>query len=182
MRNATTNLQPGERLICKIQPGRAWFDLIKTILIDALAIVATLYLFRALSRSFTDSYIHPENLLGWSEFVVMNLFLGITPMLIILALVQDFAYIFFLELSLTDRRIIGRVSGILWARRLELPLDEIASVTVRANRLLVIEGKNGRKTTLLGFGNYRGFARACRQMNLMPADYASAPFEPSQGR
>ena len=159
------HLQPGERLVCQLKHSRKWHSLLRNLLANIALAVATFFLFRFLERSLAVSYVAPDHFLGRTQFIVINLFIGVVPILVFLALVQDFVYTFFTELVLTDRRIFGRVNGLLRLKELDIPLDEMESITAIGNYLSLVFG-NGQHLLVSGLLGAKGFVKSYRSQRM----------------
>lgn len=158
------HLQPGETIVYQIQRSRKWYHLALTIFLDLLAVFATWYMLRFLERIFLQNYIRSGSLFGSNEFIVGNLVLGLLPFLMLAALVQDFIFSFFIELALTNQRVLGRVPGLLWTKNLVIPLAEIDSITTKARYLCILRKDNQPAVFISGLSDQHGFARAFERL------------------
>lgn len=177
MEDPTIHLRPGERMIYRVERSRKWQDLVLTVLVDLAAIAAVFFLFRYLERTIVDRYIRVPTLLGQSDFMVINLFLGTVPLLIALAMVQDFIYIFFVNLVLTDERIVGRVGGPLWVNDLDISLADIRSISIQPI-YLVVTCMSGRRVRVSGFHDLKNFLAAYQHQKLKIDGIDEDLFEP----
>jgi hypothetical protein len=158
-------LQPGEKFICRIRRNRNWYSLAANLLVDILLAAAIVLLFRYLERFLVESYIRSGNHLSLTNFIVISLFINVVPILTILALAQDLILTFFLELSLSNQRIIGRVSGMFWLKNIHFSLAEVESIGVLRNHLS-IQFSDGRIELISGFQDTRIFSDAFQDLRL----------------
>lgn len=155
------HLQPGEIILDRIQRSRKWSDVLLSFIVDALAVLAVLYMFDQVQRLFVEGYIRSSVSFGGGKFMVINLFLGILPFALILALVLDFVFTFFVELALTDRRVFGRISGLAWLKEISIGLDEVEELAPRFGYLML--RARGSRIYLSGFYNTRHFLETFRR-------------------
>ena len=73
------NLQEGEKILFQINRGRKWQQICLTLVVDLAVLVAMWLVFPLLQRIFLESYITPGKIFGRAEFIVFNLFLGMSP-------------------------------------------------------------------------------------------------------
>lgn len=169
---AKVRSQPGEAPVYRVQRGRGWQNLLLTVLVDTAILIAVFYLFNYLDRAFVETYIRPANSIGRAEFMVLNLFLGIVPLLTLLALIQDFLFTFFIHLDLTTQRFTGRVPGLLWVKEVNISLDQVAQVKLAAGHLLIYEF-GGRRLVIRGLPDLDGLAHAYHRLRLGSAGAAA---------
>ncbi len=169
MKDLSRPIRTDETLLCHIQRSRHWSSLLLR-LAGSIAIILLVWrLFYYLNRSFIESYIRPWSTFGSSWLIVVNLFLSLVPALVLLALAQDFLYTFLVELSLTDRRIVGRVGGLVWLREVDLPLEQVQDVRLDHGHLL-IERAGGRPLQVYGLPGPERFVTAYQERHLaLPA-------------
>lgn len=159
------HLHPGETFVFRSQHQRGWTRSLILFLPYAAACALIWVMFHYLDRSIVHTYINLRADSYSSEFIALNLFLGVLPFLMMAALLLNYIHSFFSELSLTDRRIIGRVSGPFWMRRIDIPLDCILSIT-RLPMHLSIVMEDRRHYIIYGLPNLDGFMAAYRQQQL----------------
>jgi hypothetical protein len=167
LKTTTRPLAPGENLVYRLQRSRHWSSLLLRLAVDALILFLVWRLFNFLNRSFIESYIRPWSTFGSSWLIAVNLFLSLVPMLVLLALVQDFLYTFFTELSLTDRRIVGRVGGLVWLNEVNLPLEQVKSVRLEAGHLSICR-VDGPALQVYGFSEAKRLVDAYSEQQLGP--------------
>lgn len=156
-----SRLRPGEKVLFHVQRSRDWPHLAKSLVIDVLILAAAILLARYLNHSMVQSYLSSGPLGGLGGFVAASLLTGFLPILVFVALAQDFAFTFFVELALTDRRILGRIAGPLWTRTLDLPHSQVRGVQGGPFGYLIIQRYRGRPDLLIsGFDRAAGFAGA----------------------
>ena len=144
-----------------MQRSRNWLSILSSLFVDIFLATAIFYLFRYLERSLVESYIRSDNLLGLTEFIVISLLINMVPVLAVLALAQDFIFTFFMELCLTNRRIMGRVSGMFWLKNMDVPIADVETMAVLQNHLS-IQFYDGRIEMISGFQDAKTFADAYR--------------------
>lgn len=161
MSSIDRDLRPGEKVLFRTQRSREWPHLVKSLAVDILIFAAAILLARYLNHSMTQSYLSFSPLGGLGGFVAGSLLVGILPITVFIALAQDFIFTFFIELALTDRRILGCIAGPLTARKLDLPLGLVRGVQRGPFGYLVIQRNHGRPDLLLyGFDRSAEFAEA----------------------
>ena len=152
------HLQPGEKILFQINRGRKWQQICLTLVVDLAMLAAMWLVFPLLQRTFLESYITPGKIFGRAEFIVINLFLGIVPTLVAAALIYDFICSFFIELALSDRRVFGRVAGLLRIKEISYSRAQIENVEERFH-YLVLHLAGGKVEYLSGFQNTAAFVR-----------------------
>jgi hypothetical protein len=166
----------GEHLIYRAERNRGWQSLLLTLLVDAVILVAVLGLFNFLDRTVVHSFINPNHVIDRAEFMVLNLFLGIVPILTVLAMVQDFLFTFFIHLDLTSKHISGQVPGVLWLKEVNIPIEQVALMKMAAGHL-VIQEFGGRKTLIRGLPGMQNLLAAYRRLRFEDTDGANELFD-----
>lgn len=167
MKTSTRAFEPGETLVLRLQRSLHWNSLLARFTADVIIILIVWRLFHFLNRSFIESYILPWSTFGSSWLIAVNLFLSVVPVLVVAALVQDFVYTFFIELSLTDRRIVGRLGGLFWLKDINLPLEQVRAVDIESGHLR-IRLKGGASLPVYGFPNIGAFLAAYNRLRPDP--------------
>lgn len=163
MKTSTRTFEPGEILVHRLQRSLHWSSLLSRFALDVIMIVIVWRLFHHLNRSFIESYILPWSTFGSSWLIAVNLFLSVVPVLVFIALLQDFLYTFFIELSLTNRRITGRLGGLFWLKEINLPLEQVRSVEYESGHLS-IRLKDKSSIPVYGFPDLGAFLMAYNRL------------------
>ena len=120
MSSITSQLQPGEQVILRINRGRKWYHFLGLFIEYFILVPIIFWILLYLLVPMLGALLPQE-----IAFLPVAGLLG----LISLVLLLDFIHFLVDDLVLTDRRILGRAQGatVLSFKKIELPLTAVAS-------------------------------------------------------
>ena len=167
MNKNTRLLAPGEKLVYRLQRNQHWFSLLTRFLGDALILFLVWQLFHYLNRSFIESYIAPWSTLGRSSLIAVNLLLSLVPLLVFLALAQDFIAPFFRGRTRPHQPAGGGGGGLFWLKDITLPLERVRDVYLQADHIC-LRLTDGAVVPVYGFSGSDRFINAFQRQQYDP--------------
>jgi hypothetical protein len=162
MSYVTSQLQPGEQVLHRITKGRQWYHYVLAILMMCICAPSIGGLWIRFNPFATFPAPGPNDP-AWTMLIWATIFYGCMfgfPLLLLYAGLMDFLNIFLVEVALTNKRLLGRVSGAFsLPRRVDIPLEDIESIIVpkHARYALQIKRKSAtRPQRLVGLANPQG--------------------------
>ena len=162
-----STLQLGEELIYRTTPARHALRVASLFVMGvvfellSIAIPVAFALFTRFGH-FPVIWGLPDSL----PVLIITLGLWLLPVLSFFLFSLEAARVCACELAVTDRRVLGRIPAALIFRKCDLPISEIAFVSLVGRRVL-FKLKNGRLISAGGFQNAGQFVDVCRMRMLV---------------
>ena len=160
MSYTTSQLQPGEQVLHLVTKGRQWYHYLFAVLMLFLCAPLIGILWISFNPFATFPMPGPSDP-AWTWLIWYTIQYGCTfgfPLLLIYAGIMDLLNIFLVEVALTNKRLLGRVSGpFSIPRSVDIPLEDIESIIVIRRSTLQIKRKSAaRPMNLAGLANPQG--------------------------
>ena len=149
-----SQLQPGEQVLHLLTKGRQWYHYLLAVVLLFLCAP----LIGGLWISFNPFATFPmpgSSDPAWTWLIWYSVAYGCTfgfPVLLLYAGLMDLLNIFLVQVALTNKRLLGRVSGLfLLPRAIDIPLEDVESIIVlRRSGLQIKRSSATRLLNLVG--------------------------------
>ena len=151
----TSQLKPGEEILYLVNRGRRWFHY-ASLIVAIVFIVAIMSVWNFLFTPTLSSIPVPgPNDPTWEWATWFAFVYGGTygfPSIVFFITLRGVRHFFVVEVALTNKRLLGRtpIGRFAWLRRVDIPLEDIESITMVRKNALQIKRKSAVRPLNLG--------------------------------